>query len=152
MLGDIMSIDELEDLRNRVDNLQYKEIQPLKDDIAQIRVNLAEDNLLTKQCIESNKKMSDTLDSLKDTMINIAQSVKDSNQISSELAQTVKNLNDKVQGVEQKMDDKFDDVYKRVNNVDEKAKIDIVEWMKSNWFPMILGIGALVYAISKFIK
>ena len=50
------------------------------------------------------------------------------------------------------MDDKFDDVYKRVNNVDEKAKIDIVEWMKSNWFPMILGIGALVYAISKFIK
>jgi len=152
MLGDIMSIDELEDLRNRVDNLQYKEIQPLKDDIAQIRVNLAEDNLLTKQCTESNKKMSDTLDSLKDTMINIAQSVKDSNQISSELAQTVKNLNDKVQGVEQKMDDKFDDVYKRVNNVDEKAKIDIVEWMKSNWFPMILGIGALVYAISKFIK
>lgn len=147
-----MSIDELEDLRNRVDNLQYKEIQPLKDDIAQIRVNLAEDNLLTKQCTESNKKMSDTLDSLKDTMINIAQSVKDSNQISSELAQTVKNLNDKVQGVEQKMDDKFDDVYKRVNNVDEKAKIDIVEWMKSNWFPMILGIGALVYAISKFIK
>lgn len=147
-----MSIDELEDLRNRVDNLQYKEIQPLKDDIAQIRVNLAEDNLLTKQCTESNKKMSDTLNSLKDTMINIAQSVKDSNQISSELAQTVKNLNDKVQGVEQKMDDKFDDVYKRVNNVDEKAKIDIVEWMKSNWFPMILGIGALVYAISKFIK
>jgi chromosome segregation ATPase len=152
MLGDIMSIDELEDLRKRVDNLQYKEIQPLKDDIAQIRVNLAEDNLLTKQCTESNKKMSDTLDSLKDTMINIAQSVKDSNQISSELAQTVKNLNDKVQGVEQKMDDKFDDVYKRVNNVDEKAKIDIVEWMKSNWFPMILGIGALVYAVSKFIK
>jgi chromosome segregation ATPase len=152
MLGDIMSIDELEDLRKRVDNLQYKEIQPLKDDIAKIRINLAEDNLLTKQCTESNKKMSDTLDSLKDTMINIAQSVKDSNQISSELAQTVKNLNDKVQGVEQKMDDKFDDVYKRVNNVDEKAKIDIVEWMKSNWFPMILGIGALVYAISKFIK
>jgi chromosome segregation ATPase len=152
MLGDIMSIDELEDLRKRVDNLQYKEIQPLKDDIAKIRINLAEDNLLTKQCTESNKKMSDTLDSLKDTMINIAQSVKDSNQISSELAQTVKNLNDKVQGVEQKMDDKFDDVYKRVNNVDEKAKIDIVEWMKSNWFPMILGIGALVYAVSKFIK
>jgi chromosome segregation ATPase len=151
-LGDIMSIDELEDLRKRVDNLQYKEIQPLKDDIAKIRINLAEDNLLTKQCTESNKKMSDTLDSLKDTMINIAQSVKDSNQISSELAQTVKNLNDKVQGVEQKMDDKFDDVYKRVNNVDEKAKIDIVEWMKSNWFPMILGIGALVYAVSKFIK
>lgn len=147
-----MSIDELEDLRKRVDNLQYKEIQPLKDDIAKIRINLAEDNLLTKQCTESNKKMSDTLDSLKDTMINIAQSVKDSNQISSELAQTVKNLNDKVQGVEQKMDDKFDDVYKRVNNVDEKAKIDIVEWMKSNWFPMILGIGALVYAVSKFIK
>jgi methyl-accepting chemotaxis protein len=152
MLGDIMSIDELEDLRKRVDNLQYKEIQPLKDDIAKIRINLAEDNLLTKQCTESNKKMSDTLDLLKDTMINIAQSVKDSNQISSELAQTVKNLNDKVQGVEQKMDDKFDDVYKRVNNVDEKAKIDIVEWMKSNWFPMILGIGALVYAVSKFIK
>ena len=97
-----MSIDELEDLRKRVDNLQYKEIQPLKDDIEQIRVNLAEDNLLTKQCTESNKKMSDTLDSLKDTMINIAQSVKDSNQISSELAQTVKNLNDKAQGVEKK--------------------------------------------------
>ena len=147
-----MGDEIVEDLKKRMDNLQYKELQPLKDEINNIKVNLAENNLLTKQCTESNEKMSNTLDSLKETMISVAQSVKDSNKISSELAETVKNLNNKVTSVENKMDNKFEDVYKKVNKVDDKAKIDIVKWLKDNWFGAVMAIGAIAYIISQMLR
>lgn len=147
-----MDNEIVEDLEKRMDNLQYKELQPLKDEINNIKVNLAENNLLTKQCTESNEKMSNTLDSLKETMISVAQSVKDSNKISSELAETVKNLNNKVTSVENKMDNKFEDVYKKVNKVDDKAKIDIVKWLKDNWFGAVMAIGAIAYIISQMLR
>lgn len=147
-----MGNEIVEDLEKRMDNLQYKELQHLKDEINNIKVNLAENNLLTKQCTESNEKMSNTLDSLKETMISVAQSVKDSNKISSELAETVKNLNNKVTSVENKMDNKFEDVYKKVNKVDDKAKIDIVKWLKDNWFGAVMAIGAIAYIISQMLR
>ena len=147
-----MDNEIVEDLKKRMDNLQYKELQHLKDEINNIKVNLAENNLLTKQCTESNEKMSNTLDSLKETMISVAQSVKDSNKISSELAETVKNLNNKVTSVENKMDNKFEDVYKKVNKVDDKAKIDIVKWLKDNWFGAVMAIGAIAYIISQMLR
>ena len=148
----LMDNEIVEDLEKRMDNLQYKELQHLKDEINNIKVNLAENNLLTKQCTESNEKMSNTLDSLKETMISVAQSVKDSNKISSELAETVKNLNNKVTSVENKMDNKFEDVYKKVNKVDDKAKIDIVKWLKDNWFGAVMAIGAIAYIISQMLR
>ena len=148
----LMDNEIVEDLKKRMDNLQYKELQHLKDEINNIKVNLAENNLLTKQCTESNEKMSNTLDSLKETMISVAQSVKDSNKISSELAETVKNLNNKVTSVENKMDNKFEDVYKKVNKVDDKAKIDIAKWLKDNWFGAVMAIGAIAYIISQMLR
>ena len=93
--------------------------------------------------------MSNTLDTLKDTMIEVAQSVKDSNRVTSELASTVKDLNDKVKNVESTMDKKFDEVNERMEVIDDKGKFDWVLFLKHNLVGILLGIGAVIYALSQ---
>ena len=90
-------------------------------------------------------KLSNVIDTMRDTMIEMGQSLKDSNRISSELTDNVSNLSDKVNKVENKLEEK-------IKNIDDKSKIDILCWMKNNWFG-IVGIGGMLYTvISNFAK
>lgn len=141
---------ELDDLKSKVNKIEYTEIKELKEEIQQVKLDLNTNNLLTKQCTESNEKMSTALDTLKNTMIEVAQSVKDSNRVTSELASTVKDLNDKVKNVESTMDKKFDEVGDRMDAIDDKSKLDLLTWFKHNAIGIILGVGALIYALSQF--
>ena len=118
----------------------------------QIKIDLNTNNILTKQSIETSKQLSEAMDSFKETMIEMGQSLKDGNRISSELAETVKNLNDKVDNVENKMSSKFSEFDSRIESIDDKSKIDILAWIKNNWFGCVMGIGALVYVITQFIN
>lgn len=140
---------ELYDLKAKVNKIEYTEIKELKEEIQQVKIDINTNNILTKQCIDSNDKMSNTLDTLKDTMIEVAQSVKDSNRVTSELASTVKDLNDKVKNVESTMDKKFDEVNERMEVIDDKGKFDWVLFLKHNLVGILLGIGALIYALSQ---
>ena len=142
---------ELYDLKAKVNKIEYTEIKELKEEIQQVKIDLNTNNILTKQCTESNDKMSNTLDTLKDTMIEVAQSVKDSNRVTSELTSTVKDLNDKVKNVESTMDKKFDEVNERMEVIDDKGKFDIINFIKNNFISILVGVGALIYAINKFI-
>ena len=133
---------ELYDLKAKVNKIEYTEIKELKDEVQQVKIDLNTNNILTKQCIESNDKMSNTLDTLKDTMIEVAQSVKDSNRVTSELTSTVKDLNDKVKNVENTMDKKFDEVNERMEVIDDKGKFD-EDALKEKIYPywlMYLGV------------
>lgn len=47
---------ELHDLKAKVNKIEYTEIKELKDEIQQVKINLNTNNILTKQCIESNDK------------------------------------------------------------------------------------------------
>ena len=141
-----------EELKDKVNKLEYTEIKKIKEDISQIKIDLNTNNILTKQSIETSKQLSEAMDSFKETMIEMGQSLKDGNRISSELAETVKNLNDKVDNVENKMSTKFSEFDSRIESIDDKSKIDILTWIKNNWFGCVMGIGALVYVITQFIN
>lgn len=141
-----------EELKDKVNKLEYTEIKKIKEDVSQIKIDLNTNNILTKQSIETSKQLSEAMDSFKETMIEMGQSLKDGNRISSELAETVKNLNDKVDNVENKMSSKFSEFDSRIESIDDKSKIDILTWIKNNWFGCVMGIGALVYVITQFIK
>ena len=140
---------ELYDLKAKVNKIEYTEIKELKEEIQQVKIDLNTNNILTKQCTESNDKMSNTLDTLKDTMIEVAQSVRDSNKVTSELATTVKDLNNKVNNVESTMGKKFNEVNERMDAIDNKSKFDILSFFKSNIVGIILAVGALIYALSQ---
>lgn len=140
---------ELEDLKSKLNKLEYTEIKEIKDEIQEIKIDLNTNNILTKQCTESNEKLSYALDTLKSTMVEVAQSVKDSNKVTSELASTVKDLNDKVNKVESTMGTKFNEINERMEIIDNKSKIDIVGFLKTNLIGILMGVGALIYALSQ---
>ena len=123
---------ELHDLKSKLNKIEYTEIKELKEEIQEIKLNLNTNNILTKQCTESNEKLSTTLETLKSTMIEVAQSVRDSNKVTSELATTVKDLNNKVNNVESTMGKKFNEVNERMDAIDNKSKFDILSFFKSS--------------------
>ena len=144
-----MSDTTIEELKAKVDKLEYTEIKNIKEDIGQIKIDLNTNNLLTQQSIDANNKLSNVIDTMRDTMIEMAQSVKDSNRVTSELASTVKDLNDKVKNVESTMDKKFDEVNERIEVIDDKGKFDWMLFLKHNAVGILLAIGALIYALSQ---
>lgn len=151
--GEIFQMEQLiEDLKKRVDHLQYDEISPLKSEVNDMKITLSNNDLLTKQAIESNKKLSDTMDSFKETMIDVAQSVKDSNKVCAQLTVTVEQLNEKIMSVETSTNNSLTKFSDKLDRLDEKSKVDILEWCRSKWLEIILGLGALGYVISQLIK
>ena len=140
---------ELEDLKQKVKKIEYTELKEIKDDIQHIKIDLNTNNILTQQCTESNEKLSNTLDSLKLTMVEVSQSMKDSNKVTSELALNVRDLNSKLNDVEKTMDTKVNEVNGRMDTIDEKSKIDFIDVLKTNWIGIAMGAGALIYALSQ---
>lgn len=138
-------------LEKRIDHLQYEEIKRLQEDNQNFKLQLKENSILTKQTIDVCDKLSNTMDSIRDTMIQITESVKDSNKISSELTNTVGKLNNKVDGLKDNMDVRFQEVDKKINEVDNKTKIDIAS-EQTNKFKEVIskiwsyggGIGFIV--------
>lgn len=142
----------MEDLSQRVDYLERDKIPAIEKDISDIKVGLTENTLLTKQSIESSEKLAVTMENVKDCMTEMAQSLKDNNKISSELTQAVGTLNQKVEDTNSRMERKFNEVDERIENVNDKSKVDILSWMRDNWFKVVVSIGALGYVVSQIIK
>ena len=139
-----MGIDELDDLRKRVDHLQYKEIEPLKDKVGKMEVSLEHTDTLMEMCIKTNENMSKTLDSIRNTMMDLSKSVTDSNRISSELTINVDKLNNKVEKLEDKID-----------KVEDDGKISILGEIKHNWFKVVIGMAdilALIYILAQMVN
>lgn len=134
------------ELKKKIDHLEYDEINPLKSDVNEMKITLSNNDLLTKQAVESNKKLSESIDVLKTTMIEVAQSVKDSNRINNEITKTIEEMNKKIISVEKNTSDSLDDFGRKLDEIDEKSKVDIVIWLKNNWFA-IVGVGGIIYTI-----
>ena len=134
-----MSEFNYDELKSKINHLEYDEIKPLKEDVNDIKLKINTNDLLTKQALENNEKLSYAIDTLKDTMVEISQSVKDSNRINGEITKTIEELNKKITSVEIK-----------VKEIDEKSKLDIMLWLKNNWFG-IVGILGIIYTIIKTI-
>lgn len=145
-------MEEINDLKKKVNHLEYEEIKSIKEDISNIKSDLKINNLLTQQSIESSDKLSSTLDNVKDTMLIMSESMKRSNEASENLAKSVKSL-------ENKVDVKFDEQEKRMDEIDDKSKIDLVKsgtnTIANNIWKYILlaiGFGGIGSLLSTFIK
>lgn len=130
---------EFDELKSKINHLEYDEIKPIKEDISDIKLKMNTNDLLTKQAVENNERLSNAIDILKTTMIEISQSVKDSNRINGEITKTIEELNKKISSVEV-----------RISEIDDKSKLDIVIWLKNNWFG-IIGILGIIYTVIKTI-
>lgn len=150
-----MSVEEIENFKSRIDNLEYKDIKGLREDVNQIKVDQAKIGVITENVTKAIEKLNTTLDSSRETMIAMAQSIKDSNNISSELTSAVENLNAKVDNIEDKMDTNFEDVYSNIRKIDNKMKIDfgvVIKDTFQKWGALIIISGAIIYGIIKVLS
>lgn len=145
-------MSEFEDLKKKIDHLEYDEINPMKDDINEIKITLTSNDLLIKQALESNKKVSDSLEVLKDTMVEVSRSVRDSNRINDEITKTIEELNKRICSVDNNTNNKFKELGDRIEEIDNKSKLDIMLWLKNNWFGLVGIIGIIYAVISTVIK
>ena len=122
-------IQNLDKTNKRIDHLEYEEIKSIKDDVSKIQINLSNNNLLTQQSIDTTNKLSETMDSIKETMIKLANGIDMSNKTSNELS-------GKVSGLE-----------KRFDTLEDKSKFDIGQFIKNNWVSIIVLFGVLAYTI-----
>ena len=141
-------MNELEDLKKKIDHLEYDEINPMKEDINEIKVNISKYDLLIKQALESNKKVSDSLEVLKDTMVEVSRSVRDSNRINDEITKTIEELNKRISSVDNNTKDALEKFETKITEIDNKSKLDIILWIKNNWFG-IVGILGIIYTVIK---
>lgn len=141
-------MSEFEDLKKKIDHLEYDEINPMKEDINEIKITLTSNDLLVRQALESNKKVSDSLEVLKDTMVEVSRSVRDSNRINDEITKTIEELNKRICSVDNNTKEALDKFENKIIEIDNKSKLDIVLWLKNNWFG-IVGILGIIYTIIK---
>lgn len=145
-------MEDYEDLKKRVDHLQYDEIGSMKKDLIDMKITLSNNDLLTQQSVETTKKLSETMEVMKTTMVEVAQSVKDSNRINGEMTKTIEELSKKISSVESSTKQSINCFSEKLDKIDNKGKLDIVEWLKSKWFEVVTAIGVLIYAISQYVK
>ena len=141
-------MNEFEDLKKKIDHLEYDEINPMKEDINEIKITLTSNDLLVKQALESNKKVSDSLEVLKDTMVEVSRSVRDSNRINDDITKTIEELNKRISSVDNNTKDALEKFETKITEIDNKSKLDIILWLKNNWFG-IVGILGIIYTIIK---
>ena len=141
-------MSEFDELKSKINHLEYDEIKPIKEDINEMKITLSNNDLLTKQALESNKKVSDSLEALKNTLVEVAQSVKDSNRINNEITKTIEELNKRIGSVENNTQETLKAFGEKIEEIDNKSKLDIMLWLKNNWFG-IIGIIGIIYAVIK---
>lgn len=150
-----MSIEEIDNLKSRIDNLEYKDIKGIREDVNQIKIDQAKIGIITENATKAIEKLNATLDSSRETMIAMAQSIKDSNNISSELTSAVENLNAKVDNIEDKMDTNFEDVYSNIRKIDNKMKVDfgvVIKDTFQKWGALIIIGGTIIYGIIRVLS
>lgn len=141
-------MSEFEDLKKKIEHLEYDEINPMKEDINDIKISMTSNDLLIKQALESNKKVSDSLEVLKDTMVEVSQSVRNSNRINDEITKTIEELNKRICSVDDNTKNTLKAFSDKIEEIDNKSKLDIMLWLRNNWFG-IIGIIGILYTIIK---
>lgn len=132
---DGVKCNECEELKKRVNHLEYEDLKEIRGDIQDIREDMVKHHVLLEQNISSSEKLNDTLNTVQHTMIQLTESMKNNNEATIA-------LNHKVSDLENKID-----------KVENHGKLDMMEWWQKNWVNVIILAGVVAYiALGQFVK
>ena len=140
-------MEELSRVEKRVNHIEYEEIKQIKKDIEVIRIDLTRNNILVQQSIDTSGKLSDTMESIRETMLLMSKSMEQNNLVSERLASSVEELGTKFNELDTKVDTRFIDVDKKLQCQEDKSKIDIICFLKDNWFKIIISASIISYIV-----
>lgn len=122
-------INELDEVKKRVNHIEYEDIKEIRNDIQDIREDMVKYNVLLEQNIASSDKLNDTLNTVQNAMIQLTENVKNSNQATIALSNKVSTLESKI------------------DKVEDNGKLDMHEWWQKNWVNVILLLGVMAYIV-----
>ena len=125
--------DDFDDLRKRVNHLEYEELKEVRRDVQTIKEDMVKNNVLLQQSIASSEKLNTTLDTVQTTMIQLTENMKHNTETTNSLGRKVSNLEEKI-----------DTVDERVN---KRTSIDIADWLQKNWFNVAIIFGLVTYIV-----
>lgn len=124
---------------NEIDGLT-KRVESIEETLVSVRENMVKHDILTEQCVKSYERLSETLDRVTATMVDITQSLKTSQRDIDETKEEVKETKEEIREIKE-----------RVDEVDSKSKLDVLEWLKSNWITLAALVGGGSLAVDKVI-
>lgn len=137
------------DLEKRLDHIQYEEIKEIKETVNTMKIDMATNNLLTKQAVETSKELSVTMSSVRETMLVMSENMKQGNK---ELSENMIALKDNIVNLEISFDNKIEGVNKKVSKIDEEGKFNVRVWLTNNAFSLGTAIAFVGYVIKDLIK
>lgn len=120
---------DCEELRKRVNHIEYEELKQVRDDIQNIKEDMARNNILLAQSIDSSEKLNSTLTNVQNTMIQLTENIKHNNETTNALSNKVSNLEIKI------------------DKVENHGKLDMSEWWQHNWVSVIILSGVIAYMV-----
>lgn len=69
----------------------------------------------------------------------------------STLTKRIESMGDKFEKFAEEKEKQDKDQSKKLNEIDNKSKIDLMDWVKANWFKLVVGLGILGLIIKDFI-
>lgn len=126
---DGVNCTQCDELKKRVNHIEYEDLKEIRGDIQEIREDMAKNHVLLKQNIDSSEKLNNTLTTVQNTMIQLSENIKHTNETTSALSNEVSNLKEKI------------------DKVENHGKLDMMEWWQKNWVNVIILIGVVAYVV-----
>jgi predicted nuclease with TOPRIM domain len=120
---------QCDELKKRVNHIEYEDLKEIRGDIQEIREDMAKSHVLLKQNIDSSEKLNNTLTTVQNTMIQLSENIKHTNETTSALSSKVSNLEEKI------------------DKVENHGKLDMMEWWQNNWVNVIILVGVVAYVV-----
>lgn len=120
---------QCDELKKRVNHIEYEDLKEIRGDIQEIREDMAKNHVLLKQNIDSSEKLNNTLTTVQNTMIQLSENIKHTNETTSALSSKVSNLEEKI------------------DKVENHGKLDMMEWWQKNWVNVIILVGVVAYVV-----
>ena len=126
---DGVNCTQCDELKKRVNHIEYEDLKEIRGDIQEIREDMAKNHVLLKQNIDSSEKLNNTLTTVQNTMIQLSENIKHTNETTSALSNKVSHLEEKI------------------DKVENHGKLDMMEWWQKNWVNVIILVGVVAYIV-----
>lgn len=125
----------------KIDKLEYTRVTNLEKEVNSLKVKLERNNVLTTNNMQIMEKFSNTLECVKDTMVEISANTKANSDMMKQLHKKVDTVDNKVEKVKDEMSERIDETEKKMEVNENKNKIDTREIIKRIIVDVLIGGG-----------
>lgn len=140
---------EIEDLKDKVSYIEREKIANIEKDIVQIKMGQVEINTLVKDFSRAIDSQCKTMEAMTSSIQELGYTNKRLVDDMSEVKTKIDQTNENIKCVEENTNAKFEEVDVEIHKQDEKSKIDILTFLKDNWFNIVVMATIIMLGLEK---